>query len=38
MEYMLDDEIQVNETGFDGAGEIFGLLDIAAEWQGVAFR
>ena len=38
MEYMLDDEIQVNETGFDGGGEIFDLLNIAAEWQGVTFR
>ena len=37
MDFMLDDEIQVNETGFDGGGEIFDLLDIAAEWQGVTF-
>ena len=38
MEYMLDDQIQVNETGFAGDGEVFDLLDIAAEWQGSAFR
>jgi hypothetical protein len=38
MEYMLDDQIQVNETGFDGSGESFDLLDIAAEWPCVTFR
>ena len=38
MEYMLDDEIQVNETGLDGGGEVFDTQDIAADWQGVAFR
>ena len=38
LEYMLDDQIQVNETGFDGSGRTFDLLDIAAEWQCVTFR
>ena len=38
LEYILDDLIQVNETGFDGGGEMFDLLDIAAEWQCVTFR
>lgn len=38
MEYMLDEEIQVNETGFAAEGEVFDLLDIAAQWQGATFR
>jgi hypothetical protein len=38
MEYMLDDEIQVNETGFDTDGDVFDLFDIAARWQAAAFR
>ena len=38
MEYMLDDQIRVNETGFDGGGQIFDLLDVAAEWQCTTFR
>ena len=36
MEYMLDDEIQVNESGFGGNGDVFDLWDIAAEWQSTA--
>ena len=38
IDYMLDDEITVNETGFGGEGEAFDLLDIAARWQGAIFR
>jgi hypothetical protein len=38
LEYMLDDQIVVNETGFDGGGKSFDLLDIAAEGQCVMFR
>ena len=38
LEYVLDDQIQVNETGFDGGGEVFDFLDIAAVWQCVTFR
>ena len=38
IEYMLDDQIQVNETGFDGSGESFDFVDIAADWQCVTFR
>ena len=38
IDYMLDDQITVNETGFGGQGETFDLLDIAAQWQGAIFR
>ena len=38
IDYMLDDEITVNETGFGGEGEAFDLLDIAARWRGAISR
>jgi hypothetical protein len=38
MQYMLDDDIHVSETGFAGEGEVFEALDIAADRQRWAFR
>jgi len=38
MDYVLDDEIRVNETGFGSAGTVYDLLDIADRWQTAAFR
>jgi hypothetical protein len=38
LEFRLDDEIKVNETGFGRFdAQTFDTLDIAAAWQGAAF-
>lgn len=37
LEFQLDDEIAVNETGFGNDAQTFDTLDIAALWQGYAF-